>query len=138
MDTKALLPPRAHRWARRCRGLRQRILEWPEQRRKLRSRAALQLGRSAFCYPIGDSRDMPGPLSRLGIEGQPHPLWYRHGTSDFLAIRQILVQREYDWLTRLRGIHSVLDLDANISTASVRLLNTFPSANVTAVEPMPD
>ena len=133
-----VMPRRVLRWARRCRGLRQRVSEWPEQRRELGRLAALQLGWSAFRYPVGDPRDSPGPLSRLPIEGLPHPFWYRQGTSDVSVVRQIFVHREYDWLAQLPGVRTIVDLGANIGGASVRFLNLFPSATITAVEPMPE
>jgi len=132
---KTLLPRRLLRWMRRCRELPQRFHEWPEQRRQLGTKSALQLGWSAFRYPIGARKDLAVPLNSVIVPGLPFPFWFRDGTSDLLVISQIFVRREYELVAKLKNVRTIVDLGANIGGAAVFFLNLFPLARVIAVEP---
>jgi FkbM family methyltransferase len=134
-NTVQKLPRPLRRWVRRLRDLPTRFREWPEQRRQLGPRAARQLGWSAFRHPIGDPTDPSGPLDAVAIPGLAHPLWFRHGTSDVLAIRQVFVRHEYRWLHHLQNIQTIVDIGANIGAAAVAFLHQFPKARLIAVEP---
>lgn len=131
------LPRFLRRWIRRLRDLPLRWRERAELRRMLGPTAARQLGWSAFAYPIGDTRDAPGPLTSIQLPGVLHPFWFRHGTSDVLAIKQLFVQLEYRRLQGLPDIQTIFDIGANIGAAAVMLLSIFPQARLIAVEPEP-
>lgn len=62
-------------------------------------------------------------------------------SADELALREVLVNEEYDFLTeRLRGIAKprVIDLGAHIGTFAIWLATLCPAANVICVEPDPE
>jgi len=136
MESKVKLLPRPlRRWVRRLRDLPTRFREWPQQRRQLGPAAARRLAWSAIRHPVGDPTDPPGPLGRLDVSGLAHPFWFRHGTSDVPAIRQVFVHREYAWIYPRGEIRTIVDLGANVGAAAVFLLNQYPQARVIAVEP---
>jgi FkbM family methyltransferase len=135
---KEILPRWLPRWLRRFRGLPTRFREWPQQRQTLGRKNAWRLGWSAFRYPVGDPDDPPGPLAQMPIFVLQHPFWFRQGTSDVPVIRQIFVRKEYQFLERLKDIHTVIDLGANIGGSAVFFLNLFPDAQVIAMEPAPE
>ncbi len=80
-------------------------------------------------------------------------LHLRRRDTDLLAVRQVLIDREYDisglrQMDRLRAIHAaqlasgkrpiIIDAGANIGAASLWFASVFPDAAVIAVEPDPD
>jgi FkbM family methyltransferase len=129
------LPRPLRRWVRRLHDLPTRLREWRTQRHRLGKSAAWKLVWSAFRHPIGDPTDPPGPLDSVTLPGIPHPFWFRHGTSDVQAIRQIFVRREYEWLSTLPNVQTIVDAGANVGAASVFLLDLFPQARLVAIEP---
>jgi len=66
-----------------------------------------------------------------------HPLSLRGGRSDFFVFGQIFVEEEFAPL-RNHDISRIVDLGGNIGLASVWLLNTFPRAQVVAIEANPE
>ncbi|KQN21262.1 hypothetical protein ASE86_14965 [Sphingomonas sp. Leaf33] len=80
------------------------------------------------------------------------PVHLRRQDTDLLAIRQVLVDREYDLaglaqMDRLRAIYAahlargrrpvIIDAGANIGAASLWFASVFPDAAIVAVEPEP-
>jgi FkbM family methyltransferase len=76
-------------------------------------------------------------VSSLKVRGVGHPIWFRHGTSDKYVIREVLGHEQYRCLCSMAPPALIVDLGANIGTASVYLLERFPRASVVAVEPDP-
>lgn len=133
----ARLPRFLRRWVRRLRDLPLRFGEYPEQKQTLGAKAAKQLGWSVFRYPIGDHRDGAGPVSSVLLPGLVHPFYFRQGTSDVLAIKQLFVLLEYRRLQALKQVETIVDAGANIGAAAVVLLTMFPQAKLIAMEPDP-
>jgi FkbM family methyltransferase len=131
------LPRFLRRWIRRLRDVPTRFREYPVQKQTLGPVAAKQLGWSAFRHPIGDYRDGPGPVGIIQLPGLIHPFYFRHGTSDVLAIRQLFVRHEYRRLQALKDVNMIVDAGANIGAAAVMLLTLFPKATLIAIEPDP-
>lgn len=78
-----------------------------------------------------------GSLKRVRLRGHDRPFFLRLGTSDWLVLKEIFVDGEYQELAKLdpRSIRTILDLGANIGL-SVRLWQKmFPGAHIIAVEP---
>jgi FkbM family methyltransferase len=76
-------------------------------------------------------------LRFFSIDGVQHPLAVRVGTSDYVILQQIFVEREYGPLVPLFEPSLILDGGANVGYASIWFLNHFPRARVIAVEPDP-
>ncbi len=131
------LPRFLRRWVRRLRDLPTRFREYPELKQALGAQAAKQLCWSAFRYPIGDYRDGAGPLATVLLPGLIIPFYFRQGTSDVLAIKQVFVRHEYRRLQALTQIDTIIDAGANIGAASVLFLTMFPKARLIAIEPDP-
>ena len=93
------------------------------------------LRRTAF--PIFPGRNR---IVQVWLHDLPQPVYLRLGTSDWLVLWEIYIERVYDPLVNQcpREITTILDLGANIGL-SVRLwLDRFPEALIVAVEPDPD
>jgi FkbM family methyltransferase len=76
-------------------------------------------------------------LRVLNIDGIQHPVAVRVGTSDYVILQQIFVEREYGPLLQLCEPSLILDGGANVGYSSIWFLNHFPRARVIAVEPDP-
>lgn len=93
--------------------------------------------------------------SRLATIQVPNvgPLTLRAGDSDMQAVRQILVEGDYDFsgademsrrvrarytsIVESGGTPIIVDAGANIGVASLALANQFPDARIVAIEPDP-
>ena len=64
-------------------------------------------------------------------------VYLRTGTSDYDALTQIFIDREYEPLDCLTSVKTILDCGANVGYSSVYFLERFPSARVIALEPDP-
>jgi FkbM family methyltransferase len=74
-------------------------------------------------------------LSRLTSKYLAHPVFARHGTSDFLVFNQVFVGREYRCLDHIESPGLIVDCGANVGYTSAYFLSQFPTATVIAVEP---
>ncbi len=73
--------------------------------------------------------------SRLTSKYLCHPVYARHGTSDFLVFNQIFVGREYRCLDHIEPPRLIVDCGANVGYTSAYFLSKFPTSTVIAVEP---
>jgi len=82
-------------------------------------------------------RILPAWTTRLSVRGYPHPVHFRHATTDKYVIGEVLALEQYSELQSLSGVRTIVDAGANIGTASVYFLNHFPETTVIALEPDP-
>jgi FkbM family methyltransferase len=78
-----------------------------------------------------------GDVRTVYLRGHDRPFFLRLGTSDWLVLKEIFMDGEYQELARVdpRSVHTVVDLGANVGL-SVRLWQTmFPGSTIIAVEP---
>ena len=74
----------------------------------------------------------------LRISGLEFPFLFRRVSSDKYVIAEVLFGQQYACLTRDReDAATILDIGANIGTASVYFLNRYPRSRVIALEPDP-
>lgn len=72
----------------------------------------------------------------LRIPRYPHPIFIRGGgSSDAVALYEVLVTQEYALTTTLDSPAFIIDGGANIGVASIYFLNRYPTSRVLAVEP---
>lgn len=76
-------------------------------------------------------------LARLQIRGLKYPLWFRRVSTDRYVIGEVLLRDQYACLADHPDVHTILDVGANIGTASLYLLNRYPKARLVALEPDP-
>jgi FkbM family methyltransferase len=74
------------------------------------------------------------PSWTLRVRDYPFPFHFRHATTDKYVIAEVLMREQYDCLRGQRNVRTIVDVGANIGTASVFLLNAYPEASVIAVE----
>jgi FkbM family methyltransferase len=74
------------------------------------------------------------PLFTVHVPGIRHPVHLRFGTSDAWALKEVLLDGEYDFLPRISP-KVIIDAGANIGLAAVFFANKFPDAMVYALEP---
>jgi FkbM family methyltransferase len=67
-----------------------------------------------------------------------HPVIARKNTSDLAVFHQILVEREYECLDRVRDASLIVDCGANVGYSSAYFLSRYPRAKVIAIEPDPE
>jgi FkbM family methyltransferase len=70
------------------------------------------------------------------VSGIAHPVWIRVHTSDWWALQQVLIRREYE-CSFAADPKVIIDAGANIGTTSVFYANRYPRARIYAVEPDP-
>jgi len=68
------------------------------------------------------------------VPGIKHPVHLRLGTSDAWALKEVLLDGEYDFLPMISP-KVIIDAGANIGLAAVFFANKFPDAMVFALEP---
>jgi FkbM family methyltransferase len=82
-------------------------------------------------------RWLPDWTTHISIREYPHPFHFRHATTDKYIIADVLLDAQYQCLMALDEVRTIVDVGANIGTASVVLLNEYPEAIVVALEPDP-
>jgi len=80
---------------------------------------------------------LPEWTTRVSIRNYPHPFHFRHATTDKYIMADVLLDAQYACLMGRDGVRTILDIGANIGTASVVFLNEYPQATVVALEPDP-
>jgi FkbM family methyltransferase len=74
------------------------------------------------------------PLFKKALTGIRHPVYFRIGTTDLSVLRQVFVERQYDF--RLpTSPKLIVDAGANIGLSAVFFANRYPSAAIVAIEP---
>jgi FkbM family methyltransferase len=88
---------------------------------------------------------MPGPVLKTHhLPDTGVAFAVRHQTPDILALDELFSQREYELPQKVKDVLAarlplrVLDLGANIGLFGVWVLDQFPDAQITSVEPDPD
>jgi FkbM family methyltransferase len=76
-----------------------------------------------------------GKVVKFKVRPLMRPIEVRAGTSDFLVMYQVLIEREYACCDDLRDPRLILDCGANIGVTSAYFLSRFPYAQVISVEP---
>lgn len=74
----------------------------------------------------------------LRVPALAHPLIFRYFSSDVYTIRQTLVAREHEPVSRLGALRLIVDCGANIGASAACLLSYYPSATLIAIEPDAD
>jgi FkbM family methyltransferase len=77
-------------------------------------------------------------LWRLRVQGWPHPVIGRYGTSDLAVFEQIFIREEHRWARKICARLAdmlILDCGANVGFSAIYFLRLFPLATVIAVEP---
>jgi FkbM family methyltransferase len=89
------------------------------------------LGVAAFLYAKLSGKR---PLFKTRVYGIRHPVYIRIGTTDLSVLKQVLIERHYDfWLPINPTV--IVDAGANIGLSAVFFANKYPNANVFALEP---
>ncbi len=63
------------------------------------------------------------------------PLWLRTGTSDLEVFYDIVCDKAYRYIERMKDVSFVIDCGANVGYFSALCLSVFPNCTVVAVEP---
>jgi FkbM family methyltransferase len=93
---------------------------------------------------INRSRGLPWPgrggVWPVRIAGVEEPFFVRQGSKDWVALREIWFQGEYDAVVDwpLQRVGTIVDLGAHIGLTVRLWRRRFPGARVIAVEPDPD
>ena len=80
---------------------------------------------------------LPLWTTTLSLKGYPHPFHFRHATTDKYVIHEVLILGQYQCISNLPRIRTIVDAGANIGSASVFLLNNYPESRLIALEPDP-
>jgi FkbM family methyltransferase len=93
-----------------------------------------------FHYAFQRLRDrhLPGDGIWARSKYAKHPLWCRHGTSDFDVFGQIFVHREYRCLDEVENADLIIDCGANCGFSSAYFLSRYDNARCISVEPDPE
>jgi FkbM family methyltransferase len=80
------------------------------------------------------------PVIEINPPGACKALWMRsqESSSDFAVARDVFRKRQYELVSKLRDVHSIVDCGANVGYASAYLLDCYPSARLIALEPAPE
>jgi FkbM family methyltransferase len=82
-------------------------------------------------------RILPSCTTVLRFRDYSYPFHFRHATTDKYVIDEVLLLSQYDCLVDLPNVRTIVDVGANIGTASVFFLNAYPEATLVALEPDP-
>ena len=74
------------------------------------------------------------PLFRTRLPGIRHIIFLRIGTTDVSVMRQVLLEKHYDF-DLPSSPRVIVDAGANIGLAAVYFANKFPNATIVALEP---
>jgi FkbM family methyltransferase len=85
----------------------------------------------AFCLAKLQRRK---PLYRTSVVGIRTPVWVRLGTTDASVLKQVLLERHYEFPLNI-PVRTIIDAGANIGLSAVYFANRFPHAKIIAVEP---
>jgi hypothetical protein len=73
----------------------------------------------------------PAPLF---FRNNSKPTWLRPDSSDLLTMREVFLDRDYDFPVR-DNVKYIVDAGANIGLASIFFANKYPDAKIIAIEP---
>jgi FkbM family methyltransferase len=73
-------------------------------------------------------------LFKTNIAGMEYPLYVRIGTTDISVLRQVLVEKHYDFPVSVQP-KVIIDAGANIGLSAVFFANKYPESIIIAVEP---
>src|SRR5436190_21998125 len=74
------------------------------------------------------------PLFCKNLAGIRHPVYVRIGTTDLSVLKQVLVERQYDFSLPVTP-KVIVDAGANIGLSAVFFANKYPAAVIFAIEP---
>jgi FkbM family methyltransferase len=86
-----------------------------------------------LCFPAKNSATYR--IGHLKLKGYPHPLVFRHGTSDVRVVRQIFLKEEYKDFGNDKNLSYIIDCGANIGCTAFYFLSRYPEAKLIAIEP---
>lgn len=72
----------------------------------------------------------------VSVPGVVHPIHVRMRSSDISLVRDILLEKAYEWELP-RAPRVIVDAGANIGLASIYYANRYPEARIISVEPEP-
>jgi FkbM family methyltransferase len=76
-----------------------------------------------------------GTVFSLRVPRQPHPLYFRAGTTDLKVFYQNIIADEYRCLANVNDARLIIDCGANVGYAASHFLSTHPRAFLIAIEP---
>lgn len=75
-------------------------------------------------------------LCRFRLQGLPHSIALRTGTSDFEVFREVFLQEEYRYKPDFQ-VRTIIDCGTNIGLTALYFLRRFPKARIVCLEPDP-
>jgi tRNA1(Val) A37 N6-methylase TrmN6 len=80
-------------------------------------------------------RILPSCTTALRLRDYPYLFHFCHATTDKYVIDEVLLLLQYDCLLGLPNVQTIVDVGADIGTASVFLLNAYSEPTLIALEP---
>jgi hypothetical protein len=89
--------------------------------------------RGLLCFGLArySSSRKPAPMF---FRNNSKPTWVRPDSSDLLTMREVFLDRDYDFPVR-DNVKFIVDAGANIGLASIFFANKYPDAKIIAIEP---
>lgn len=88
-------------------------------------------GTAAYCMARMLGRK---PVFAAQVAGLAHPVFVRLGSTDVSVMKQVLIEKHYDFPVTLKP-KRIIDAGANIGLSAVYFANRFPDAQIVAIEP---
>jgi len=104
-----------------------------EKLKKLQHYRSVLGWKGAFRFVLGKLTGTQ-PLSKVHLPGLKYPVFIRIGSTDLSVLKQVMVERHYDFPCDLQP-KVIVDAGANIGLSAVYFATKYPSATVIAVEP---
>lgn len=67
-------------------------------------------------------------------DGYPHPFYIRNNTSDIIVYKNVIEEREYNFITSYDP-KVIIDAGANIGLSAIYFANKYPNAVIISIEP---